>query len=52
MKKILVIILTLLVGIAIGVGIMHIPAIRYDLNHNGRVDIADFLRYYKYFLEH
>ena len=50
MKKIMIYITLVIIGVIIGVSIMNIPRIRYDLNYNGKVDIADFLRYYKYFI--
>ena len=50
MKKIVIYIILFIIGFIAGFSIMNIPKIRYDLNYNGKVDIADFLRYYKYFI--
>ena len=50
MKKVINYIVLFIIGFIIGFSIMNIPKIRYDLNYNGTVDIADFIRYYKYFI--
>lgn len=49
MKKTIIYISLILIGVILGVSIMMIPRVRYDLNFNGRVDIADFLKYYYYY---
>lgn len=51
-ERLLGVILGILLGIVVGMLIMHIPKIRYDLNGNGRVDIADFLKYKDYYINH
>lgn len=52
MRKAINYIIIFIIGLIMGLFIMNIPAIRYDLNYNGRVDIADFLRYHNYFINH
>lgn len=51
-ERLLGVILGVLLGIVIGILIMHIPKIRYDLNGNGKVDIADFIKYHNYYKNH
>lgn len=52
MKKVVLGIVLFIIGMIIGFSIGLIPKIRYDLNYNGKVDIADFLKYHNYYINH
>lgn len=52
MKKSYIYIIIFIIGLLMGLFIMNIPAIRYDLNYNGKVDIADFIKYKNYYINH
>lgn len=52
MKKIVLYICLFIIGIIIGFIIGLIPRIRYDLNNDGKVNVADIIKLNKYYLDH
>lgn len=52
MKRLSIYIMLLLTGVILGLFVMSIPSVRYDLNYNGKVDIADFIKYHNYYINH
>lgn len=52
MKKIVLYICLIIIGIVIGFIIGLIPRIRYDLNNDGKVNVADIIKLNKYYLDH
>lgn len=51
MKKIVLYICLFITGIIIGFLIGLIPRIRYDLNNDGKVNVADITKLVNYYLE-
>ena len=52
MKKIVLYILFFIIGVIVGFIIADIPRIRYDLNNDGKVNVADIIKLNKYYLDH
>ena len=40
-----------LIGFVIGYSIANIPKLRYDLNNDGKVNVADFIELKNYYFE-
>lgn len=51
MKKIVLYAVLFVVGFIIGYLIADIPRLRYDLNNDGKVNVADILKLNKYYLD-
>ena len=52
MKKIVIYILLFIIGFITGFIIADIPRIRYDLNNDGKVNVADITKLVNYYLDH
>lgn len=52
MKKVIIYISLFIIGFIIGFSIMNIPKVRYDFNYNGKIDVADLIRFFNYYREH
>lgn len=53
MKKVIIgLLLGIVLGFIIGIIIFNIPSIKYDLNNNGQIDIADLIKMNNYYINH
>lgn len=52
MKKILLYAVLFIIGFVIGYLIADIPRLRYDLNNDGKINIADVVKLVNYYLAH
>lgn len=52
MKKIVLYIILFIIGCIIGFLIGLVPRLRYDLNNDGKVNVADIVKLVNYYLEH
>lgn len=50
-KKLIIMFVLLLIGFIIGFIVADIPRLRYDLNNDGKVNMADIVKLVNYYLK-